>query len=41
VCSGYEEERKKGLKMDFDEPLGKVDYWAELEKQVIDKKQKE
>lgn len=27
--------------MDFDEPLGKVDYWAELEKQVIDKKQKE
>lgn len=27
--------------MDFDEPLSKVDYWCELEKQVIDKKQKE
>lgn len=24
--------------MDFDEPLNKVDYWAELEKQVLHKK---
>jgi len=35
VLAGFEPEVKKGIRMDFDEPMSKVDYWGELEKQVL------